>query len=307
MCRPLTRKQKERLVSKIPQHSSYSTYSVKEKLHHNKIHQELSTELEILKSQLGHDFRSQKNQELHSYNEREVKYGGTEETKIQSSEINVNCVTQSSPSPVLTFIQSVPEAVQLSHIAASDSRNDQSQSSCQDVHISVRLMADFLELARDNTNKDLETCGVLGAFLKNGVFYITTLIIPKQETTPSSCQALNEEEIYAIQSEHSLFPLGWIHTHPSQSCFMSSIDLHTQYCYQLMLPEAVAIVMAPTDATRSYGVFRLSDPGGTTVVKECQERGFHPHKEPSDGSPIYEDCSNIYFNPNLRFEIFDLR
>ena len=26
-------------------------------------------------------------------------------------------------------------------------------------------MEDFLELSRDNTNKDLETCGVLGAFL----------------------------------------------------------------------------------------------------------------------------------------------
>ncbi|PIA61989.1 hypothetical protein AQUCO_00200168v1 [Aquilegia coerulea] len=293
-----------RLVSKIPQHSSYSTYSVQEKLHHNKVHQELTTELENLKSQLSHGFRTQKDQEV--YNERKVENGGAEETKIQSSTINVNCVTQSSPFPVLTFIQSVPEAVQLSHIAASDSGDGQSQSSCQDVHISVRLMEDFLELARDNTNKDLETCGVLGAFL-NGIFYITTLIIPKQETTSSSCQALNEEEIYAVQSEHSLFPLGWIHTHPSQSCFMSSIDLHTQYCYQLMLPEAVAIVMAPTDSTRNYGIFRLSDPGGTTVLKECQERGFHPHKEPSDGSPIYEDCSNVYVNPNLRFEIFDLR
>ena len=30
---------------------------------------------------------------------------------------------------------------------------------------SARLMEDFLELAKDNTEKDLETCGVLGAFL----------------------------------------------------------------------------------------------------------------------------------------------
>lgn len=30
---------------------------------------------------------------------------------------------------------------------------------------SARLMEDFLELARVNTDKDLETCGVLGAFL----------------------------------------------------------------------------------------------------------------------------------------------
>eukprot|EP00268_Persea_americana_P024831 TRINITY_DN24216_c0_g1_i2.p1 TRINITY_DN24216_c0_g1~~TRINITY_DN24216_c0_g1_i2.p1 ORF type:complete len:146 (+),score=16.17 TRINITY_DN24216_c0_g1_i2:466-903(+) len=115
---------------------------------------------------------------------------------------------------------------------------------------SVRLMEDFLELARANTDNDLETCGVLGAFLKNRTFYVTTLIIPKQESTSSTCQTLNEEEIYAVHDEKSLFPVGWIHTHPSQSCFMSSIDLHTHYSYQVMLPEALAIVMAPTDATR---------------------------------------------------------
>ncbi|XXG83925.1 hypothetical protein AAC387_Pa10g1566 [Persea americana] len=232
-----------------------------------------------------------------------------------SHDINVHVVTQSSPSPILSCIQSAPHAAHVSHISVADSRNKNSKSSFEgsvskaihDVHISVRLMEDFLELARANTDNDLETCGVLGAFLKNRTFYVTTLIIPKQESTSSTCQTLNEEEIYAVHDEKSLFPVGWIHTHPSQSCFMSSIDLHTHYSYQVMLPEALAIVMAPTDATRSYGIFRLSDPVGTSVLKECQERGFHPHQEPADGSPIYEDCSNVYINPNLRFEIIDLR
>lgn len=60
-------------------------------------------------------------------------------------------------------------------------------------------------------------------------------------------------------------------------------------------------------SSRSYGMFRLSDPGGMSVLKECQETGFHTHKEVEDGSPIYEHCSNVYTNSNLRFEIFDLR
>ncbi|XP_022776100.1 AMSH-like ubiquitin thioesterase 2 isoform X4 [Durio zibethinus] len=179
----------------------------------------------------------------------------------------------------------------------------------QNVHISARLMEDFLELAKDNTEKDLETCGVLGAFLEQGTFYVTTLIIPKQESTSNSCQAINEEEIFAIQNERSLFPVGWIHTHPSQSCFMSSIDLHTQYSYQVMVPEAFAIVVAPTDNSRSYGIFRVSDPSGMSVLKECEEKGsqFHSHKETVNGSPIYEHCTHVYKNSNLRFEIFDLR
>eukprot|EP00262_Sarcandra_glabra_P008330 TRINITY_DN21765_c0_g1_i1.p1 TRINITY_DN21765_c0_g1~~TRINITY_DN21765_c0_g1_i1.p1 ORF type:complete len:424 (-),score=56.96 TRINITY_DN21765_c0_g1_i1:206-1477(-) len=240
----------------------------------------------------------------------------TYSTREGDQDINVHIVKHFPVSPVISCIQSVPHEAHVSHITSGDSRNGHLKSShdesltskaIQDVHISVRLMEDFLELARANTDNNLETCGVLGAFLKNQIFYVTTLIVPKQESTSSSCQALNEEEIYAIQEAQSLFPVGWIHTHPSQTCFMSSIDLHTHYSYQVMLPEAVAIVMAPTDTSRSFGIFRLSDPGGTTVLKECQERGFHPHQEPADGGPIYEDCSNVYLNPNLRFEIIDLR
>ncbi|KAK1403895.1 hypothetical protein POM88_003500 [Heracleum sosnowskyi] len=76
---------------------------------------------------------------------------------------------------------------------------------------------------------------------KEGTFYITTLIVPKQESTSSSCQALNEEEIFSIQYEVSDFPIGWIHTHPSQTCFMSSVDLHTQYSYQSLAGRLVRV------------------------------------------------------------------
>ncbi|XP_057508636.1 AMSH-like ubiquitin thioesterase 2 isoform X6 [Actinidia eriantha] len=224
-------------------------------------------------------------------------------------QIDVHAVTQSPPSSTISCIQSLPHAAEVSRITNADSSSDGLAASklLKDIHISSQLMEDFLALAGDNTSKDLETCGVLGAFLEGGTFYVTTLIIPKQESSSNSCQARNEEEIFTIQNEQSLFPVGWIHTHPSQSCFMSSIDLHTQYSYQAMLPEAVAIVMAPTDTTRSYGIFRLSDPGGMNILKECRETGYHCHSEPSDGSPVYEHCSNIYVNPNLRLEIYDLR
>ncbi|XP_021895840.1 AMSH-like ubiquitin thioesterase 2 isoform X2 [Carica papaya] len=220
-------------------------------------------------------------------------------------------VTQFSPSPVLSCIESYPQKECTSHISLADSDKKLSSSSTskvlQDVHISARLVEDFAELARENTEKDLETCGVLGAFLEEETLYATTLIIPKQESTSNSCQAVNEEEVFAIQSERSLFPVGWIHTHPSQGCFMSSVDLHTHYSYQVMVPEAFAIVLAPTDKSRTYGIFRLSDPDGMSVMRDCHEKGFHPHKEPADGSQLYERCSNVYKNANLRLEIFDLR
>ncbi|KAK8943352.1 AMSH-like ubiquitin thioesterase 2 [Platanthera guangdongensis] len=55
------------------------------------------------------------------------------------------------------------------------------------------------------------------------------------------------------------------------------------------------------------GIFRLSEPGGIDVVRHCPERGFHSHQETADGTPIYEICSDVHINPNLTFDIFDMR
>jgi STAM-binding protein len=88
-------------------------------------------------------------------------------------------------------------------------------------------------VAQANTRKNLETCAVLAGTLKKGVFTISTLVVPKQEATSDSCSTINEEEIFEAQDQRGLFQLGWIHTHPTQTCFMSSIDLHTHYSYQV--------------------------------------------------------------------------
>ncbi|GAV87870.1 JAB domain-containing protein [Cephalotus follicularis] len=223
-------------------------------------------------------------------------------------------VRQPSPPPVLAQVQHEYAPIPPSKVAdprpgpAKSSQDGlPSSNSYQDLHVPVNMMNDFLRLARANTEKNLETCGVLAGSLKNRVFQITTLIVPKQESTSDSCQTLNEEEIFEIQDRLSLFTLGWIHTHPSQTCFMSSVDLHTHYSYQIMLPEAIAIVMAPTDTTSPHGIFHLSDPGGVSVIRNCQQQGFHPHEEASDGSSIYEHCSHVYMNTNLQFEVVDLR
>ena len=86
-----------------------------------------------------------------------------------------------------------------------------------------------------NTRSGIESCGILAGSLreKQGVFVISTLIIPKQEGTSDTVQALNEEEIFDVQDKRALYPLGWIHTHPTQTCFLSSVDVHTQCGYQV--------------------------------------------------------------------------
>ncbi|GMI71533.1 associated molecule with the SH3 domain of STAM 1 [Hibiscus trionum] len=217
---------------------------------------------------------------------------------------------QLSPPPVLAEVQDL--------VATHSSKTDCTienpsadglvhSESPLELHIATTMMESFMKLAKSNTDRNLETCGILAGSLKNRKFYVTALIIPKQESTSNTCQATNEEEIFEVQDKKSLFPLGWIHTHPTQSCFMSSVDVHTHYSYQIMLPEAVAIVMAPTDTKRKHGIFRLTTPGGMSVIRQCQQRGFHSHNSPPDGGSIYDSCTDVYMNPSVKFEVIDLR
>ncbi len=179
----------------------------------------------------------------------------------------------------------------------------------RDVHISCALMDEFLRYAAKNTSISIETCGILAGRLSadEGTFVISALIIPKQEGSTDTVQALAEEEIFEAQDSRSLYPLGWIHTHPSQTCFLSSIDIHTQCGYQTMLDEAIAVVMAPTDAASPVGIFRLSTPGGLSLIQQCTQRGFHPHPPTQTGQPVYELCNHVYLNPRAGFEVIDLR
>ncbi|XP_026460071.1 AMSH-like ubiquitin thioesterase 3 isoform X2 [Papaver somniferum] len=224
--------------------------------------------------------------------------------------LQVNKIRQPLPPPVLAELkQHDPSQVADPRPGPAKSMQDEifDSNSYQHLHIPANMMEGFLRLALENTKKNLETCGVLAGKMENRVFHITTLIIPKKEATSDSCLAMKEELLFEFQDKLSLSPLGWIHTHPSQTCAMSSVDLHTQYAYQIMLPEAIAIVMAPSDTYRQHGIFHLSDPGGVSLIRHCQQRGFHAHEEPSDGSPIYEHCSHVYMDPKLKFEIVDLR
>ncbi|XP_062199403.1 AMSH-like ubiquitin thioesterase 3 [Phragmites australis] len=225
--------------------------------------------------------------------------------EAEFSQLNIR---QPSPPPVLAQVH--PERGPIPPSRVADPRPGLATSDAgryKNLHVPVTLMECFLRVAEANTSKNLETCGILAGTLKKRTFYVTTLIIPKQKSTSDSCQATNEEEIFEVQEKGSLLSLGWIHTHPTQTCFLSSVDLHNHYAYQVMLPEAIAIVMAPTDTTRKHGIFHLTDPCGMGVIHACQETGFHPHEEPLDGMPIYEHCSHVYMNPNVKFEMVDLR
>ena len=107
------------------------------------------------------------------------------------------------------------------------------------------LRKSFLDIAADNTRAGIEMCGILCGTPINNALFIRCLLIPDQKCTPDTCETENESAVFDFCDSEDLLVLGWIHTHPTQTCFMSSRDLHTHAGYQIMMPESVAIVCAP--------------------------------------------------------------
>ncbi|KAG0695040.1 hypothetical protein DFH29DRAFT_985061 [Suillus ampliporus] len=162
----------------------------------------------------------------------------------------------------------------------------------------------FLSIASLNTVRNRETCGLLLGKDRGNKFTVTTLLIPKQHSTSDTCTMDEEELVLQFTEERSLITLGWIHTHPSQSCFMSSVDLHTHSGFQRMLPESFAVVCAPK-FTPNFGIFRLTDPPGLQTILDCNvKEAFHPHPE----VPIYTDADKGHVQmKDIPLEIVDLR
>ncbi|ESP03865.1 hypothetical protein LOTGIDRAFT_110402, partial [Lottia gigantea] len=150
------------------------------------------------------------------------------------------------------------------------------------VIIPSNIFSQFLLKAESNTKKNTETLGILFGKLSKNSFTISDVFIPKQHGTPDSCDMENEMDLIDFQDKCNLITLGWIHTHPSQTAFLSSVDMHTHFPYQKMMPESVAVVCSPK--YKESGVFRLTK-NGLNEIGSCTQKGFHYHqKEP----PLFE-------------------
>ncbi|KAK7069038.1 AMSH-like protease [Halocaridina rubra] len=172
----------------------------------------------------------------------------------------------------------------------------------REVVVPEELMSKFMALALANTQRNVETCGVLAGKLAQNQLVVTYLLVPKQCGTSDSCTTQQEEELFDYQDRFDLITIGWIHTHPTQTAFLSSVDLHTHCSYQLMMPEAVAIVCAPK--YNETGYFTLTSNHGLPFIANCQQSGFHPHpKEP----PLFQQAEHVMLSKNLSINVIDLR
>nr|CAB3266634.1 STAM-binding protein-like [Phallusia mammillata] len=164
------------------------------------------------------------------------------------------------------------------------------------------LPLDFMKYAKANTARNVETCGVLFGKLANEVFVITHVLLPHQKGAPDSCDTTREEDMWDFQDEYDGICLGWIHTHPSQTAFLSSVDLHTHYPYQCLMSESVAIVCS--GKFNEIGYFMLTPHHGMNVIGKCSKPGFHPH---NTNPALFETCDHVQTTTSQTAQIIDWR
>ena len=141
---------------------------------------------------------------------------------------------------------SLPRELSPSEFTFRPSAYLENGSPLRTIFLPPELRTRFLSIAEPNTTMDLETCGILCGTLISNALFISKLVIPEQKGTSDTCETLNETRIFDYVDGEDLMVLGWIHTHPTQTCFMSSRDLHTHSGYQVMISESIAIVCAPS-------------------------------------------------------------
>lgn len=221
---------------------------------------------------------------------------------VPNRELKKNLIPSTNISP--TTPPSVDRSTKppsISHLTSIGSSGENAYG-LRTVMVPKQLMEKFLKIAQSNTLANIETCGILAGKLSQNAFHITHVLIPKQTGTADTCLTAQEEDLFEYQDNHSLITLGWIHTHPSQTAFLSSVDLHTHCSYQIMMPEAIAIVCSPK--YNDTGIFMLTPERGLPLISSCREAGFHMHpKDP----PLFENCEHVRLIDNPGIVVADLR
>ena len=150
----------------------------------------------------------------------------------------------------------------------------------------------FLNATEENTIRNIESVGVLCGTVTEDYIRVTHLMLPPQTGTANQVEVTDDAAITNAVLGANLVTVGWIHTHPSQTAFLSSIDLHTQWSYQHLLPEAVAVVCAPQYRQTKW--LRLTE-RGMDIVGTCPFRGFHEH---TGKARLFESALNIVYDPS---------
>ena len=138
-------------------------------------------------------------------------------------------------------------------------------------------MSQFRKVSEENTKKGLEIEGILAGEFCESHFQVIHLLILEQKTAPDSWEVEDERQLTNYFTYHpSLTLLGFIHTHPRMTSFLSSVDLHTLRDYACDNKSMVSIVLVPERNTST--AFVLTNLGHEKLAK-CKKKSFHKHNE----------------------------
>jgi proteasome lid subunit RPN8/RPN11 len=157
------------------------------------------------------------------------------------------------------------------------------------VQISLYALAEMIKY--DLSHQGKETAGLLIGKEIEGIVHIDEMrvgsqkgnavhvVISDEELTNAAVEVSNREDGRVI--------VGWWHTHPGLSAFLSSTDIKTQGLYQAFMSNAVAIVIDDVEYSKTHkltdldlGVFRIEN--GQTVriaysIKDSVELGLNSY------------------------------
>lgn len=127
-----------------------------------------------------------------------------------------------------------------------------------DIQISLEALATMIKF--DLSVKGKETAGLLIGHESNGVVHIDEVRIGDQQANAVHVEISTEELVMAAveisERGDGKSIVGWIHTHPGLTAFLSPTDVNTQLIYQAQMPNAVAIVV---DAVKYSHTLQLKD------------------------------------------------
>lgn len=206
-----------------------------------------------------------------------------------------------SPSSSVPATSLSPSSSSIPSFDRSTKPSSAIESKLRTVVVPGDLMENFLKVAEVNSTRGIETLGTLGGQLTNDRLVISHLVIPRQTGKGDSCTMEGLEDVWDVHDKEDIIFLGWIHTHPEYDVFLSSVDMHNQYEWQHMLPEALAIVCSIK--FNDIGFLSLT-PEGMAEIGRCNEVNFHPH---SKNPPLFENATHVDVDQNKRVNLKDLR
>ncbi|MHA2504109.1 MAG: Mov34/MPN/PAD-1 family protein [Candidatus Kariarchaeaceae archaeon] len=144
------------------------------------------------------------------------------------------------------------------------------------IQISLKALAKMVKF--DLSKPGTETVGLLIGYEEAGTVCVEDIRLGEQtgnavhveiseaELTQAAIEISTREDGYVI--------VGWVHTHPGLSAFLSNTDIKTQSLYQALMPNAIAVVIDPVQYGKSWRLDDLDMKVFRVVNDKAVEMGY---------------------------------